>query len=242
MMLPRLRRNEAGRSNPGPAALLLLLGMMLTPFAGPPLPLAAQTVPPQEPIWTAGPSLQLHVGRTFYDRDPFCGLYDLYLSSLGLTATRGGLGITTGLILDYPWPVPPPPGGIYLDRGPSLQAVVELYPLHYLGASASRVETFVRPFVGAGVQYTFDGEAFAAGTERPGPVYAVQGSLDPVIIYGATFRAPIGDSGLGIIARVQGNSVLDVAGEYLTPQGETITTEGSNLNWTELRVGFSLTR
>jgi hypothetical protein len=120
--------------------------------------------------------------------------------------------------------------------------VVEVYPLHYLGASASRVETFVRPFVGAGVQYTFDGEAFAAGTERPGPVYAVQGSLDPVIIYGATFRAPIGDSGLGIIARVQGNSVLDVAGEYLTPQGETITTEGSNLNWTELRVGFSLTR
>lgn len=240
MMVPRPRRNEPGRSNRG--LLILLLGMMFIPLPGLATPLAAQTIPPQEPIWTAAPSLQLHVGRTFYDRDPFCGLWEAYISSASLTATRGGLGVTAALILDYPWPVPPPGTDIYLDRGPSLQAVVEVYPLHYLGASASRVETFIRPFVGAGVQASFDGESFEAGTERPGPVYAVQSSVDPVIVYGATFRAPIGDSGLGLIARVQGNTVLDVGGDYLTPGGETITTEGSNLNWTELRVGFSLTR
>lgn len=240
MMVPPLRRHPSGRSNRG--RMVLLLGMMLIPLPGGPGSLAAQTIPPQELVRTGAPGLQLHVGRTFYDRDPFCGLWDAYLSSVAFTATRGGLGVTAGLILDYPWPVPPPGGDIYLDRGPSLQAVVEVYPLHYLGASASRVETFLRPFVGAGVQATFDGEAFEAGTERPGPVYAVQGSVDPVIVYGASFRAPIGDSRLGLIARFQGNTVLDVAGDYLTPGGETIATEGSNLTWTELRVGFSLTR
>ena len=182
MMVPRLRRNEAGRSNPGPAALLLLLGMMLDPL----LRSCGSGCPPRPRLRRSrsgprGPACSSTLGRTFYDRDPFCGLWDAYLSSVAFTATRGGLGVTAGLILDYPWPLPPPGGDIYLDRGPSLQAVVEVYPLHYLGASASRVETFVRPFVGAGVQYTFDGEAFAAGTERPGPVYAVQGSLDPVI-------------------------------------------------------------
>lgn len=239
MMVPRLRSIAPVRSARG--LLFLLLGMLI-PVQGPAAPVAAQTLPPQEAIRSGAPALQLHVGRTFYDRDPFCGLWDAYLSSVAFTATRGGLGLTAGLILDYPWPLPPPGGEIYLDRGPALQAVLEVYPLHYLGDPGGRLNTFIRPFVGAGVQASFDGESFEAGTERPGPVYAVQGSVDPLLIYGATLRAPIGDSGVGIVARFQGNTLLDVSGDYLTPGGETITTGGRNLNWAELRLGVSISR
>ena len=73
-----------------------------------------------------------------------------------------------------------------------------------------------------------------------------QGSLDPGHIYGGgsrcTFLAPSENPGWEsspVVCR-GGSSVLDVAGDYLTPQGgkETfITTEGGNLNWTELRGG-----
>ena len=221
-----------------PLSLLLLI----LPAPRLVIPVSAQA-PAVQGIFGDGVELALVAGRTFYQRDEFCGLWDLYATSLGLIASAGGVGASVAFIGDYPWPAPPPPNGdIYLDRGPSLQAVVELFPLHFLGEQGRRVDARLRPFVGGGLQATWDGETFPAGTERPGPVYAVQGSIDPLIIYGATLRVPIGDSGLGLVARFQGNTLLDVAGEYLTDQGQTVNTEGKTLNWSELRVGFSLAR
>jgi hypothetical protein len=218
--------------------LLLLLSL---PAPGLVTPVAAQA-PAAQGIFGGGVELALVAGRTFYQRDEFCGLWDLYATSLGLIASAGGVGASVAFIGDYPWPIPPPIDGIYLDRGPSIQAAVELYPLHYLGEETRRLGEVIRPFVGAGLQASWDGDTYAPGTERPGPVYAVLGSVDPALVYGATLRLGLGDGRVGVVARFQGTRVFSTEGEFLSPTGETLSTAATDLDWSELRVGLSFRR
>jgi hypothetical protein len=223
-------------------ARTLAAGMAALALSLTALPAEAQFFPgsrsPQAADGDVGFELQLLTGRSLYDRDFGCGFVTAFLNGYELTATLGGIGLSAAYVLDYPWPLPPPPPFVYRDRGGAVQAMVEVYPLRFL-PQGSDLDRFVRPFLAGGVMVSRTGEAQAAGTRREEPVYAVQGSIHPGLSFGANFTYPLGDGPLAAVLQFRRTLLFDVAGDYVGPQGDQITTEGENLSWNDIRAGIS---
>lgn len=177
-------------------------------------------------------------GRTLYSRTAYCGFFDAFLNRYDLTISRGALGASVGIVLDYPWPLPPPDRVVHLDRGGAIQAMAEVYPLRVIPV-AREVERWVRPFVAAGVVVSRDGEAHPAGTRRESPVYAVQGRTDPGVSFGANLRIPLGAGPLGVNVQLRRTTLFSVEGELVSAEGQTFNTDSQNLSWNEVRLGVS---
>ncbi len=246
--LPSFRVNggaggkRTGRIRGVAAGAALTASLLLAPA------LAAQQLPGPQPQRTAGTAtlggtdLRLSLGRTLYQREEYCGLYDGWLSTLEFGITRGWLGTTVAIVEDYPWPLPPPDTQpqATIDRGRAFQILAEVFPLALLGDM--EFTRWVQPFVAAGVQVSTDGEIHPAGTERVGPVWGIEGRIDPAVGFGANVVIPIGDSGFGLVAQFRRTTLLNVEGEAISPdpqQGAWSFPE-QNLSWNEIRTGVRI--
>lgn len=216
-----------------------LIPVLILAMGATALPAAGQIAPTPSIPGLGALEVNLSAGRTLYSRTAYCGFFHAFVNRYDLTLSRGALGASVGILLDYPWPLPPPDRLVHLDRGAAVQAMVELYPLTVF-PGAREVERWVRPFVAGGVVVSRDGEAAAAGSRRPDPVFAVQGRTDPGVSLGANFRAPVGVGPLGVNVQVRRTTLFSVEGEFVSAQGERFTSDSRNLSWNEVRVGLSL--
>lgn len=190
-------------------------------------------------------AILLSAARAQYDRDPVCLDPDGWLSTFRLTVERGAFAVTAGYVGAYPWPLPPPPlpGSSFIDRGPAFQVGAEVDPLQLFGGEdLSRVNRYFRPFLGAGLHLSTDGETAAEGVNGPGTTVAVQGGTDAFVSYGARITVPLGEDGrFGVFGEVRGTSVFDGGKDFVDLQGATLDSESSTLTWAEFSVGVRIT-
>lgn len=203
------------------------------------------------------------LGSSLYSDDPFCLSTSAALSSAQIGVSGDAFGVSAAYNnSNWPWPKPPPPppGGLvvpgasysllgasrqesnYLTHGDAFRAVLELFPLGLLPGlreSTANLRRYIKPFVGAGVQISTDGETSPAGGDRDLPTYAVLGSTDLLISYGASAVVPLGDR-FGIHLQLRGNTLFAGDIEIETPDGQTLVSEDNRLNWGEWLVGLNL--
>jgi hypothetical protein len=232
---------------PRPSSLLGSLAILaVAPFLAFPVTAEAQQAPLLRgsggTTTVGGADLRLSLGRTLYERTEYCGLYDGWLSTIELGLTRGWLGASVAIVEDYPWPLPPPDTQpqTTIDRGRAYQVLGEVFPLAILGDHP--VSRWVQPFVAAGVQVSTDGESHPAGNERYGPVWAIQGRVDPAVGFGANVVIPVGDTGFGLVVQFRRTTLLDVESEAIgpDPEDDRWVFDSGNLSWNEVRAGVRL--
>lgn len=235
-MVPPRRRSRRGASRTSVVALFAFAASLAIPAGA-----AAQATDGDRDAIT----ILLSAARAQYDRDPVCLDPDGWLSTFRLTVERGAFAVTAGYVGAYPWPLPPPPlpGSSFIDRGPAFQVGAELDPLHLLGGEElGRVNRFFRPFLGAGLHVSTDGDTAAEGVNGPGATVAVQGGTDAFVSYGARITVPLGEDGrFGLFGEVRGTSVFAGGKEFVDLQGATLESESSTLTWAEFSVGVRLT-
>lgn len=179
-------------------------------------------------------------GNSIYSDEHFCPIPPETLTTYRLTAEFDVIGFsTTYNNEDYPWP--PEDGGLsspqqqaFLDHGPAFELAAELYPL---GFTTGRLKNYVKPFVGAGLHRTGDGDA-EAGTAGALDTYGIRGATDPMFTFGAKFTLPVSGR-LGIRAEARLTGILAGDYEQVTPTGSTITVNDDVQTWSEWNIGFT---
>jgi hypothetical protein len=211
----------------------------------------------------AAQDLYAALGSSLYSDDPFCLSTSAALSTAQIGVGGDAIGVSASYNnSNWPWPKPPPPppGGLvvpgahfslasgqqqeafFQTHGDAFRAVLELFPLGFvpgLRESTVNVRRYIKPFLGVGVQVSTDGEAAAAGVNGPQPTYAVLGSTDLLLAYGASATVPLNDR-LGIHLQFRGNTLFAGDIELEGPNGETLISEDNRLNWGEWLVGLNL--
>lgn len=200
-------------------------------------------------------------GSSFYETDAYCLDDDATVTDYHVTFGGDSFGASVTYDSgDWPWPKPPGtgPGGnqrtigevptviarqqaepIYLSRGSAVQVAGEIYPFGFfpgLREATRSLRRYVKPFVGAGLQFSSEGEA---SDDRDRPTYAIQGSTDPMVVYGVGLRLPLTGS-LGLQAQYRGTTLFGGAGELVGPGGEEDQVSGSTVSWGTVIVGFTL--
>ena len=233
------------------APMLLATGSApMTLASAAPLLLAAAPLAAQE--------VDVVAGSAWCDGDELCLDPDQLITSYRITLATDEFGLSASYEDEcWPWFDPPPGSGddaaaiaaavaaartaaqqpIAQRHGSGWQLLAEAYPLGLL--DVDRISRFLRPFVGAGVFITGDGDPAVSG---PGGsvVYGVKGRTDLIIAYGASLYLPSRDVPLRLVVQLRGTTMFanDVA--FLTPGGQTVETEGSqNRTYAQLSVGFS---
>jgi hypothetical protein len=181
-------------------------------------------------------------GQGLYGADSGCPTPGSFITTYRLSAQTPLLGVSASFNNgDYPWP--PMDGGFsavgeMLTHGDAVAATAEIYPFGLLKSEGGhRLASFVRPFVGIGLQKSKDGEPEAATVDHPESL-GVVGATDLLFTYGAAVSIPT-VNGLRLVVEFRGNSVF--AGQYdaIAPNGSRLTADGSTLTWGELSAGFS---
>jgi hypothetical protein len=189
----------------------------------------------------AAQTIVLTSGNSIYSNEHHCPIPPETLTTYRLTAEFAVFGFSTTFNNeDYPWP--PEDGGIsspqqdaLLDHGAAFQVAAELYPL---GFTTGRLKNYFKPFIGAGLHKSSDGDA-RAGTAGGLDTYGVEGTADPMFTFGAKFTLPLsGRFGL----RAEGRLTGILAGDYdqVTPGGSTITVNDDVQTWSEWNIGFTV--
>jgi hypothetical protein len=218
-------------------------------------------------VWSTSPAaaqdFYAALGSSLYSDDPFCLSTSAALSSAQVGVGGDAVGVSASYNnSNWPWPKPPPPppGGLvvpgatfslaasrqqetfYQTHGDAFQAVLELFPLGLLPGlreSTVNVRRYIKPFLGVGVQVSTDGEPAAVGVNGDLPTYAVLGSTDLLVAYGASATVPLNDR-LGIHLQFRGNTLFAGDIELEGPNGETLISEDNRLNWATWLVGLNL--
>ena len=201
----------------------------------------------------------LTAGSSVYSSDAFC------LDS-GAALTNFGAGVEGDLVggefsfINGAWPWPPPPGSggsfaafsgaqsfrqpeNYLTHGNALSGLVKVFPVALvqrlgLDGLLGSVDRYVRPYLGAGVHSSMDGEAAPAGDGRTLPTYSVQGQTNLIFSYGVSALLPGRDSRLGLVVDYRGSHLFAGDFDIETDDGETLTIEGDNLRYGAWGVGL----
>jgi hypothetical protein len=183
--------------------------------------------------------LSLSLGQALASYDDDCDDPESFLTHARASLITGRYGVSVAYVHeDWPWPPDEELGGEFLLRhGDAFQLVGEAYPLGFLPFGESRVGRMLRPFVGAGVQVSGDGEPGGAAGRA---VYAVGGSVDPIAVVGASLFVRTSVLPTNIHIQYRHTALFASDFELQGPTGGVVEVDGETLTWGELSVGFSI--
>jgi hypothetical protein len=219
--------------------------------------MSAVEVAAQTNIWFAA-------GASTYGEDEFCLDSEATLTSFALGVENSWLGGEAEYNnSDWPWPNPgtgddAPASlvaarvrgaglarqqGNYLTHGNAFRGTIKLFALPLLrqiglDGLLGNFDGYVRPYVGVGVQFSTDGNTGAPTSNRPLPVFAIQGGTNIFVTYGVSALLPAKDTRLGLIVGYRGATMFANDVDVETNTGDVQTVETGNLRWGQWSAGL----
>jgi hypothetical protein len=216
----------------------------------------AENASAQVNFWVAG-------GASTYGGDEFCLESQATITSISAGVENSWLGGEAEYNnSDWPWPNPgsgdEPANYVagrllrsgfgrqetnYQTHGNAFRASVKLFALPLLrqvglDGLLGNIDRFVRPYLGVGVQVSTDGDTSDPTSNRPLPVFAIQGSTNIFVTYGISALLPAKDTRIGLIVGYKGSTLFDNEVELETNTGEIQTVDTENLRWGQWSVGL----
>lgn len=135
----------------------------------------------------------------------------------------------------------------FLTHGNAVRIMAETFPVALLArlpgqrdGTLGGINRYVRPFIGAGVQISGDGEAAPPGNGRESPTFGLEGSTNFIVSYGARLYLPARDLPIRAVLLYRGNTMFVSDVVYRTPDNGTLRGDGETLTWGEWGIGVSL--
>lgn len=214
---------------------------------------------------SAAGQLGVSVGSSVYSDDhEFCIMSGAAITHYQADYSADVFGVSASYVnSNIPWLIPPGSGGaaaivpaaslvangqqgpVYLSQGELITASVELFPLAAIGrmgqgeGGITRIDRFLRPFVGIGGALLTDGEPQPAGGGRDVPTYAIRGFVAPILTYGARLHLPSREAPISLLLQYRQNHLFVGEAEFETPDAETLSGDSETLTWGTWSIGAS---
>jgi hypothetical protein len=212
------------------------------------------------------PDVTVTGGDSSYSSDAFCLQSGATFTNFSLGVDGSAVG-ADAMFSNGAWPWECPPSGCgggsaafstgpaysgtgrarqenyYITHGNAFFGTVRLYPLALIGSRADntlgRINQYVLPYIGAGIQTIGDGETASAGFRgREVPTYSVASRTDFVLTYGAKLLLPGRQSRFGLVLEYRGFRNFTDQADIETDTGDVIQNSDLSLNWGAWALGF----
>lgn len=135
----------------------------------------------------------------------------------------------------------------FLTNGDAVRIMAETFPVAFLSrlpgqreGTLGDINRYVRPFIGAGLHISGDGETAPPGNGRELPTFGLEGSTNFILSYGARVYLPGRDMPVRAVLSYRGNTMFVSDVVYRTPDNGTLRGDGETLTWGEWGIGLSL--
>jgi hypothetical protein len=205
------------------------------------------------------------VGSSLYSDDhDFCIMSGAAITHYQLDYSGDVFGVSASYVnSNIPWLIPPGSGGaalivpaaalvahsrqgpVFLSQGELITASAEVFPLAAIDrfgegdGAITRIDRFLRPFVGIGAALLTDGEPQPAGGGRSVPTYGIRGFVAPLLTYGARLHLPSRQAPISLLLQYRQNHLFVGEAEFETPDAERLSGDSETLTWGTWSIGAS---